>query len=199
MNKLEELYKELKQKDKELDEYIETHRNHLSDEAEAIRKDIYRITDKINLLEKGREESKGYEDFKNRLLQRPITFLTEENLDKLEHHCKKAIHYERGVEHKVVLELLERYKELLTKREEDKKKIDKLQVLEDDLKDKRIVYVDTPEFEEKFIPKQKVKDKFNKLITRIKEFKDPEIKKYFSIEQIIELLEQFKNKFLEDK
>ena len=88
---------------------------------------------------------------------------------------------------------------LLAEREEDKKKIDKLQVLEDDLKDKRIVYVDTPEFEEKFIPKQKVKDKFNKLITRIKEFKDPEIKKYFSIEQIIELLEQFKNKFLEDK
>lgn len=54
VNKLEELYKELKQKDKELDEYIETHRNHLSDEAEAIRKDIYRITDKINLLEKAR-------------------------------------------------------------------------------------------------------------------------------------------------
>ena len=54
MNRLEELYKELKQKDKELDEYIETHRNHLSDEAEAIRKDIYRITDKINLLEKAR-------------------------------------------------------------------------------------------------------------------------------------------------
>ena len=47
---------------------------------------------------------------------------------------------------------------LLAEREEDKKKIDKLQVLEDDLKDKRIVYVDTPEFEEKFIPKQKVKD-----------------------------------------
>ncbi len=88
---------------------------------------------------------------------------------------------------------------ILAEREEDKKKIDKLQVLEDDLKDKRIVYVDTPEFEEKFIPKQKVKDKFNKLITRIKEFKDPEIKKYFSIEQIIELLEQFKNKLLEDK
>ena len=47
---------------------------------------------------------------------------------------------------------------LLAKREEDKKKIDKLQVLEDDLKDKRIVYVDTPEFEEKFIAKQKVKE-----------------------------------------
>lgn len=191
MNRLEELYKELKQKDKELDEYIETHRNHLSDEAEAIRKDIYRITDKINLLEKGREESKGYEDFKNRLLQRPITFLTEENLDKLEHHCKKAIHYERGVEHKVVLELLERYKELLTKREEDKKKIDKLQVLEDDLKDKRIIYVDTPEFEEKFIPKQKVKEGLEDIEDYFDRLNGPD--------EDMEYIRNIKKELLEDK
>lgn len=90
-------------------------------------------------------------------------------------------------------------KNTLAEREEDKKRIKELEVLEDDLKDKRIVYVDTPEFEEKFIPKQKVKDNFNKLITRIKDFKNPEIKKYFSIEQIIYLLEQFENKLLEDK
>lgn len=51
---------------------------------------------------------------------------------------------------------------------------------------------------EKYIPKQKVKDNFNKLNTRIKDFKNPEIKKYFSIEQIIYLLEQFENKLLED-
>lgn len=88
---------------------------------------------------------------------------------------------------------------ILAEREEDKKKIDKLQVLEDDLNDKRIVYIDTPEFEEKFIAKQKVKDNFNKLNTRIKDFKNPEIKKYFSIEQIIYLLEQFENKLLEEK
>ena len=49
------------------------------------------------------------------------------------------------------------------------------------------------------IPKQKVKDEFNKLNTRIKDFKNPEIKKYFSIEQIIYLLEQFENKLWEDK
>lgn len=88
---------------------------------------------------------------------------------------------------------------ILAEREEDKKRIKELEVLEDDLKDKRIVYVDTPEFEEKFIAKQKVKDNFNKLNTRIKDFKNPEIKKYFSIEQIIYLLEQFENKLLEDK
>lgn len=52
---------------------------------------------------------------------------------------------------------------ILAEREEDKKRIESLQVLEDDLKDKRIVYVDTPEFEEKFIPKQKVKDKIKEL------------------------------------
>lgn len=88
---------------------------------------------------------------------------------------------------------------VLAEREEDKKKIAELEVLEDDLKDKRIVYVDTPEFAENYIPKQKVKDNFNKLNTRIKDFKNPEIKKYFSIEQIIYLLEQFENKLLEDK
>lgn len=41
-------------------------------------------------------------------------------------------------------------------------KIKELEVLEDDLKDKRIVYVDTPEFEEKFIAKQKVKEELEK-------------------------------------
>lgn len=135
------------------------------------------------------------DNFKNRYLQQPITFLTEENLDKLENHCKKAIHYERGIEHQVVLELLERYKEFLAEREEDKKRIERLQVLEDDLKDKRIVYVDTPEFEEKFIPKQKVKDK-------IEEIKEDKESKYFDkflmtrdIDYAIEILEEL----LEDK
>jgi ribosomal protein S8 len=96
-------------------------------------------------------------------------------------------------------ETIKAIERILAEREEDKKRIERLQVLEDDLKDKRIVYVDTPEFAENYIPKQKVKDKFNKLITRIKEFKEPERKKYFSIEQIIDLLEQFENKLLEDK
>ena len=96
-------------------------------------------------------------------------------------------------------ETIEAIDNILAEREEDKKRIKELEVLEDDLKDKRIAYVDTPEFEEKFIAKQKVKDNFNKLITRIKEFKNPERKTYFSIEQIIYLLEQSENKLLEDK
>lgn len=60
-------------------------------------------------------------------------------------------------------ETIEAIEHILAEREEDKKRIKELEVLEDDLKDKRIVYVDTPEFEEKFIAKQKVKDKIKEL------------------------------------
>ena len=86
-------------------------------------------------------------------------------------------------------------KNTLAEREEDKKRIKELEVLEDDLKDKRIVYVDTPEFEEKFIAKQKVKDK-------IEEIKEDKESKYFDkflmtrdIDYAIEILEEL----LEDK
>ena len=83
---------------------------------------------------------------------------------------------------------------ILAEREEDKKKIEEL---EDENRIQRHQIMAA--YDNGYIPKQKVKDKFNKLITRIKEFKDPEIKKYFSIEQIIDLLEQFENKLWEDK
>ena len=74
-----------------------------------------------------------------------------------------------------------------------------IEELEDRCKSHQKLLYMAAEVEKNSIPKQKVKDKFNKLITRIKEFKNPEIKKYFSIEQIIYLLEQFENKLLEDK
>lgn len=100
-----------------------------------------------------------YEAFKNYYLQHPITFLTEENLDKLETHCRKAINYERGVEHQVVLELLERHKEHLAEREQDKKRIKELE-------EENKIYVlngDNVKLElyikENYIPVQKVKDK----------------------------------------
>ena len=38
-------------------------------------------------------------------------------------------------------------------------RIKELEVLEDDLKDKRVAYIDTPEFAENYIPKQKVKNR----------------------------------------
>lgn len=55
-------------------------------------------------------------------------------------------------------ETIEAIEHILAEREEDKKRIKELEVLEDDLKDKRIAYIDTLEFEKEFIPKQKVKE-----------------------------------------
>lgn len=60
-------------------------------------------------------------------------------------------------------ETIEAIEHILAEREEDKKRIKELEVLEDDLKDKRIVYVDTPEFAENYIPKQKIKDKIEEM------------------------------------
>lgn len=85
---------------------------------------------------------------------------------------------------------------ILAEREEDKKRIQELQVLEDDLKDKRIVYADTPEFEEKFIPKQKVKEilieiqeEYNKLDKEIdKQIKDKN-KDYYKCKENIAIMQ----------
>lgn len=40
---------------------------------------------------------------------------------------------------------------------------EKLKILEDDISDKRIVYIDEPEFEENYIPKKKIRDKIKEL------------------------------------
>lgn len=53
--------------------------------------------------------------FKNEYLQKPISFLTQENLEKLEQHCEKTIRYAtRNLlkEHQIILELIDRYKEM---------------------------------------------------------------------------------------
>lgn len=60
-------------------------------------------------------------------------------------------------------ETIEAIEHILAEREEDKKRIKELEVLEDDLKDKRIAYIDTLEFEKEFIPKQKVKEIIDRL------------------------------------
>lgn len=100
-----------------------------------------------------------YEVFKNNYLQHPITFLTEENLDKLETHCRKAIHYERGLEHQVVLELLERHKEHLAEREQDKKRIKELEEENRIFKDSNVLVNRYFKLKDNSIPVQKVKDK----------------------------------------
>lgn len=69
--------------------------------------------------------------FSNKYMQQPISFLTEENLNKLEQHCEKTIQYGNGrilKEHQVTLELIIRYRELqqeLEKEKEKNKKIEK--------------------------------------------------------------------------
>lgn len=73
----------------------------------------------------------------------------------------KIIYNDLGWDEKTI-DCINAIDHILEEREEDKKRIKELEVLEDDLKDKRIVYVDTPEFEEKFIPKQKVKEELEK-------------------------------------
>lgn len=109
-------------------------------------------------------------------------------------------------------ETIEAIEHLLAEREKDKKRIKELEVLEDDLKDKRIVYVDTPEFEEEFIPKQKVKEilieiqeEYNKLDKEIdKQIKDKN-KDYYKCKEniaIMQTLAYCRDKFeelLEDK
>lgn len=65
-----------------------------------------------------------YETFKMKHIQKPISFLTEKNLEELEEHCKKTIHFERGIEHKVTLELLDRYRELESEKEKLIKKLE---------------------------------------------------------------------------
>ena len=82
----------------------------------------------------------------------------------------KIIYNDLGWDEKTI-DCINAIDHILAEREEDKERIKELEVLEDDLKDKRIVYVDTPEFEEKFIPKQKVIDRINYYDTRIKHAK----------------------------
>ena len=61
---------------------------------------------------------------------------------------------------------------LLSERETDKKRIKELEVLEEDLRDKRIAYIDTPEFEQNYIPKQKIKEKINENSNMIREIEE---------------------------
>lgn len=127
-----------------------------------------------------------YKNFRNKYLQHPITFLTEENLDKLEDHCRKAIRYERGVEHKVVLELLERYKEFLTKIEADKKRIEELKKTNKILKE---MYNDCCICLVESIERKKVKEKIKDLEYNSSLGFEETLEESYKIEVLQELLE----------
>lgn len=126
-----------------------------------------------------------YENFKREFLQQSISFLTKENLDELEEHCLKAMRHERGIEHKITLELLQRYKEYLAEREQDKKRI---QELENKYLHEKVAKEEVEELLENSIPKQKVKDLINKNGFEVytKEYGNVEV---VSIEDLQELLE----------
>mgnify|MGYP000463832294 CR=1 FL=1 len=110
----------------------------------------------------------------------------------------KIIYNDLGWDEKTI-DCINAIDHILEEREEDKKKIAELEAKLEFYQWGDLDNLKFEEYMKEFIPKQKVKDNFNKLITRIKEFKEPERKKYFSIEQIIDLLEQFENKLLEEE
>lgn len=74
-----------------------------------------------------RNNTKNEYLYKAEYMQNPFDILTEDNLERLEKHCKKAIYYERGEikkEHEVTLCLLYRYKEQQEQIEKKNKIID---------------------------------------------------------------------------
>ena len=71
----------------------------------------------MNIEEKMMPIDEWNKQFSCKYMQQPISFLTEETLDRLQQHCEKTIQYGNGrilEEHQVTLELIIRYKELKT-------------------------------------------------------------------------------------
>lgn len=79
----------------------------------------------MNIKEKMMPIDEWNKQFSCKYMQQPISFLTEENLNKLEQHCEKTIQYGNGrilEEHQVTLELIIRYRELQQELEKEKEK-----------------------------------------------------------------------------
>lgn len=95
------------------------------------------------------------EIYKTNYMQIPCTMLTKKNLDRLEEHCKRSIRYDAGKrfrEHEIVLELLDKYKQLETR---EQKLIDKLEEI---VKSKYIaIFEGDTEFEDDAIEMKTVK------------------------------------------
>ena len=90
--------------------------------------------------------------------KKAIYFLKETNFDYLEYDmCVSSV--------EIISNLVER---LQKEKEELKRKNEALKILEDDIQDKRIAYVDELEFEENYIPKQIVKDKIEEYKNMLK-------------------------------
>ncbi len=97
-----------------------------NEEAEDIYYKLINIQAKME-FPKIKKEEVNNNLYKAEYMQIPFEILTEENLERLEKHCKKAIHYERGKikkEHEVTLCLLYRYQDQQEKIEKQNKIID---------------------------------------------------------------------------
>ena len=109
----------------------------------------------MNIEEKMIPIDEWNKQFSCKYMQQPISFLTEENLDRLQQHCEKTIQYGNGrilEEHQVILELIIRYKELKTELEKEKKK--NKEILSGNIESFQEYF--SEEFNKKFISKDKI-------------------------------------------
>lgn len=112
------------------------------------------------------KENSIEEDILN--IEKYIELVTEKNYcecNELNEICSGGQGYgSRNVAYSMK-RILSDYKRVLRENEE-------LKVLEDDIQDKRIAYIDEPEFEENVIPVQKVKDIIDRIDYDIKRTKE---------------------------
>ena len=138
------------------------------------------------------KENSIQEDIK--ILEEMIENANIENMDM--NDCFGGEHIE-AIEH-----ILSDYKRLLKENEELKRKNEELKVLEDDVQDKNIAYIDEPEFEEKYMPKQKIKDKIEELNNNrqyLSQFKDYKEKDYTNEEVVNNCVEVLQELIEEEK
>ena len=95
---IEDLKKELEQKNKEFDNYLETHKDYLSDEAEAIRKDIHRLMNKIALLEKSTTknadkmfEELGYKNIQMNVINLLFEYAKEDLQERISFYASEEV------------------------------------------------------------------------------------------------------------
>jgi hypothetical protein len=99
----------------------------------------------MNIEEKMMPIDEWNKQFSCKYMQQPISFLTEENLDRLQQHCEKTIQYGNGrilEEHQVTLELIIRYRELQQELEKEKEKNKELSEHADNLLGEKEHYQD---------------------------------------------------------
>ena len=115
-------------------------------------------------------------------------------LDRNIRDNKKESDYEKFCERRCIA-----IENVLAERKQDKERIKELEVLEDDLKDKRIVYVDTPEFAEKFISVQKIKDILQKNRNELFSVTYLDDKQYKPFTMQIDRINKIEKELLEDE